>query len=145
MGLTGKQAIAKMLEPVKKRVSFKYPGREGTKRGILKDRAIIRSGDGGEGVKYWDVVDLIEFPGEWHPLWMRIGYYRQVGDQMRWASQTTIAEPLETWKRLLVEAARDKDWFRQLIRDVASESCASHCAPSQAVQAARNRTRAADP
>ena len=134
MGLTRKQAISKMLEPVQKRVSFKYPGREGTKKGILTDRTIIWSGAGREGVKYWDVVDLIEFPGERHPRWMRIGYYRQVGDQMRWASQTTIAEPLETWKRVLVRAACEKGWFKQLILDAVSESKVSHRVPHQGTQ-----------
>jgi len=121
MGLTRKQAKEKMLAAIDGPVSFKYPGREGRRNGILKDRAIIWSGDGRKGVKYWDVVDLIEFAGARHPLWMPIGYYRQKGDRMRWASQTTISEPLGTWVRLLAKAARDKEWFKRIILSAASQ------------------------
>ncbi len=118
--LTREQAIEKMKKPINKRVSFTYPGSEGTKKGVLKDRAVVWSGDYPEGVQYYDVADLIEFNGE-HELWMRLGYYRQVGDDLRWASQTTITEPLEVWKRFLVAAAHEKDWFRTLLVDVAKE------------------------
>lgn len=34
------------------------------------------------GVPYWDVVDLIEFPAEPEPLWIRIGYYRKPKDHL---------------------------------------------------------------
>ena len=117
MVLTREQAIAKMTKAIKKPVSFTYPGSERKKHGVLKDRAVVWSGDYPEG-QYWDVVDLIEFRGE-DQLWMRIGYYRQVGDNLGWGSQTTITEPLTVWKRMLVEAAREKEWVRTLVLDVA--------------------------
>ena len=60
---------------------------------------------------YGDVVDLIEFPDEPQPEWIRIGYYRKPKDRLVWASQTTITEPVETWKELLVHAAKEKMWF----------------------------------
>jgi hypothetical protein len=70
------------------------------------------------GVPYWDVVDLIEFPGEKEPEWIRIGYYRKPKDRLVWGSQTTITEPISVWKRLLVEAAKEKKWFRDMLEDV---------------------------
>jgi hypothetical protein len=65
---------------------------------------------------YWDVVDLIEFPHKGKPQqWIRIGYYRQVGDILRWGSQTTITEPAKVWKRVFMQAATQKKWFRDLL------------------------------
>jgi hypothetical protein len=52
---------------------------------------------------------------------MRIGYYRKPLNRLVWGSQTTITEPLSTWKDLLVKAARDMDWFRSLLEQVMSE------------------------
>jgi hypothetical protein len=69
-------------------------------------------------VPYWDVIDLIEFPGEPEPKWIRIGYYRKPKDKLVFASQTTITEPIETWKGLLFHAAKEKAWFRELIEHV---------------------------
>ena len=64
---------------------------------------------------YWDVVDLIKFQNVKEGLRIRIGYYRQVGNQLRWASQTTITEPVNTMKRLFAQAAKEKEWFRKAL------------------------------
>lgn len=103
-------------------VTFKYPGNEGTARGVLKERAVIASDSSRAGVPYWDVVDLIEFLDHPEPLWMRIGYYRRPKDRLVWGSQTTITEPLRIWKRLLVEAARQMPWFRKMLHEVLAEA-----------------------
>ena len=81
----------------------------------------MRSNPGARGVPYWDVVDLIEFKGERSPEWIRIGYYRAPKGRLQWGSQTTIAEPIGTWKRILVEAAKQKPWFRALLVSVIAE------------------------
>jgi hypothetical protein len=109
------------LKPVDRSVTFLYPAGEGRKRGILKDRAVLTSNPGSEGVPYWDVVDLIEFPDEPEPEWIRIGYYRKPLDRLVWGSQTTITEPVGIWKKLLVHAGKEKAWFRQLLREVVAE------------------------
>lgn len=110
----------KMLSRIGKRVTFTYP--EGVKRqGILKDRNVIESGYldscNLESAFYWDVIDLIEFEGESEPM-MRITYYRKLGNRLVFAGQTTITEPISTWKRLLLETAQKKAWFRALLEDV---------------------------
>lgn len=113
MTLTENEVRAKLFEPVGKPVEYEYPG--GIKlRGRLKDRVIVRSGEDQSGAVYWDVVDLIEFPEAEDKEWIRIGYYRQVGDWPRWASQTTITEPCNTMKRVFAEAAQKK-WFRDVL------------------------------
>lgn len=110
----------RILKPIGKRVTFTYPLAEGCKKGFLKDRAFIFS-PGSTGVPYWDVIDLIEFPGEPEPQWIRIGYYRMPKDRLIWGSRTTITEPIETWKKLLVHVARQKGWFRKLLKEVMEE------------------------
>jgi hypothetical protein len=112
--------VEKILSRINHRVGFKYPEGEPHKTGILKDRAVVRSNPGKSGVPYWDVVDLIEFEGTRHQ-WIRIGYYRVPRGRLQWGSQTTIAEPVATWKRVLVEAGKQKQWFRELLLDVAAE------------------------
>lgn len=112
--------VKKILDRIDKPVSFHYPAGEEHRFGVLKDRAVVRSNPGSRGVPYWDVVDLIEF-GKKNPKWIRIGYYRAPKGRLQWGSQTTIAEPVETWKRLLVEAAKKKPWFRELIVSAAAE------------------------
>jgi hypothetical protein len=111
----------KILSRKGSKVAFKFPGAEGDKHGILKDRAVVESVQAPGTVPYWDVVDLIEFTGEAEPAWIRIGYYRKPGKTLNWASQTTITEPISIWKRILVSAARDKEWFRDLLEDVMKE------------------------
>ena len=113
--------ITKILSCIGKKVSFKYPGNEGNKHGTLKDRSVIESSNAVGKVPYWDVVDLIEFKGEKEPEWIRIGYYRKPKQTLNWGSQTTITEPITIWKRILVNAAREKNWFRKLLKDVMNE------------------------
>ncbi len=113
--------LARILKPIGKPVSFKYPGNEGDKKGTSKDRAIVPSNPGDTGVPYWDVIDLIEFPGEAEPEWLRIGYYRKPKDRLVWGSQTTITEPISTWKRVLVQVTLAKPWFRRILEDVHDE------------------------
>jgi hypothetical protein len=119
--LTEKEAKKRILARINKSVKFHYPGQEGIKKGILRDRALVFSSENAHGVKYWDIVDLIEFPGEEQPLWLRIGYYRQLGDRLVFAGQTTITEPLEIWDRILLHAGREKAWFKQIILRAAKE------------------------
>lgn len=113
--------MAKLMRPVGKKVSFQYPGNEGHKHGILKDRTVVASNPGSDGVFYWDVVDLIRFQDEPEPDWIRIGYYRRPKDRLVWGSQTTITEPVGVWKRILLDAARQKSWFRELLEEVMDE------------------------
>jgi hypothetical protein len=114
-------SVKKMLSRIGKPVSFRYPAGEEHRYGVLKDRAIVRSNPGDRGVPYWDVVDLIEFKGEEYPEWIRIGYYRVPKGRLQWGSQTTIAEPVETWKRVLVDSAKQKPWFRKLLVSAVAE------------------------
>ena len=106
-----------------KKVHFKYPGVEGELRGTLEDRCVLAAGNNIGGVPYWDVIDLIKFEGQNEPDFMRIGYFRKPLNLNRlvWGSQTTITEPLSTWKALFVKAALEKDWFRSLLEQVVSE------------------------
>jgi len=113
-----KQVESKILDRIGKPVKFTYPADEGNKKGILKDRCVHWSADNNEKVPYWDVVDLIEFPDEKEKEWIRIGYYRKPKDRLVWGSQTTITEPYRIWKELLTKAAREKSWFRKLIKEV---------------------------
>ena len=115
------EIIQKILRPVGKQVSFNYPLGEGNKKGILRDRAVVKSNPSGKNVQYWDVMDLIEFPNKNETEWIRIGYYRQIGNKIRWASQTTITEPIDIWKKILIQSAREKNWFRDLLIEVAEE------------------------
>ena len=110
-----------ILSRIGARVSFKYPGSEGDKHGILRDRTVVDSTNAPGTVPYWDVVDLIEFEGEKESEWIRIGYYRRPSKKLNWGSQTTITEPVSIWKRILVTAARDKKWFRELLEGVMEE------------------------
>ena len=91
-----------ILSRVGKPVHFKYPGDEGSRRGVLKDRVVIQSNPGAQGVPYWDVADLIEFPDAPEPLWMRVGYYRYAYGRLVWGSQTVTGHDL---RRFLIELA----------------------------------------
>lgn len=115
LSLTDKEIRTKLLKAVGKQVKFDYPGGIGNKRGRLKDRVIVWSGgDSQSGAVYWDVVDLIEFPDAEYKDWIRIGYYRQVGDRLGWAGQTTITEPCHIMKLIFACAAKKK-WFRDVL------------------------------
>lgn len=118
--LTKNELVERMLRPINQPVSYTYPGTDGPLRGVLKDRAVIRGGDAA-GAKYWDVVDLIHFGTKRSDRCMRISYYRQVGDKLGWAGQTSITEPLHVWKRMFVQAALDKQWFRDLLFSAVEE------------------------
>lgn len=112
----------KIMAAVGKPVRFKYPGTEGDKVGTLKDRVVLASNNPEDtGVPYWDVIDLIEFPEEKESLWIRIGYYRKPKDRLVWGSQTTITEPLATWKLIFLTAAKEKPWFRKIFEEVFEE------------------------
>jgi len=113
--------ITKILSCIGRKVSFKYPGNEGNKHGILKDRTVVESRNAVGTVPYWDVVDLIEFKGEKEPEWIRIGYYRKPKRNLNWGSQTTITEPISIWKKILVNTGREKKWFRNLLEGVINE------------------------
>jgi hypothetical protein len=94
--------VARIKKKVGKRATFRHPGSEGTRRGILKDRKIAWRGKNPTGADYCDVVDIIKFDGQKEP-WLRIGYYRQaVGGPIRWAGQTTICEPLSRWREKIL-------------------------------------------
>ena len=41
MSLTKKEAKAKLMKAVGKKVAFNYPGNKGNKRGYLRDRVIV--------------------------------------------------------------------------------------------------------
>jgi hypothetical protein len=115
---TGHPIARKILRCVGRKVAFKYPAGEKHKTGILADRAVVRSNPGTRGVPYWDVFDLIEFPNEKHSKWIRIGYYRVPKGRLQWGSQTTITESVENWERVLLNAAKQKKWFRDLLMRV---------------------------
>jgi hypothetical protein len=115
------EVTQKILGRIGQPVNFKYPAGEDHKYGFLKDRSVLYSGTGSTGVPYWDVVDLIEFPNEQDPLWIRIGYYRKPKDKLIFAGQTTITEPIGIWKKLLIHAATEKVWFKKLLEEVVSE------------------------
>ncbi len=110
--------IRKILSRIGSHVKFKYPGTEGDKDGILKDRSVVRSNNEGAQVPYWDVVDLIEFKEDREREWIRIGYYRKPKDSLNWGSQTTITEPIRIWEDILLNAAAEKKWFRDLLERV---------------------------
>jgi hypothetical protein len=111
----------KIRDRIGKRVTFTYP--EGTRHGILRDRFVFPSHCHPTCIPYWDVVDLIEFEGdgEHEPRCIRIGYYRNAGQKLVFGGQTTITEPVSVWKKMLVGAAREKPWFRELLEDVMRE------------------------
>jgi len=118
------ETVIKILSAVGKAVHFKYPGTEGELNGILKERVVLAAGQNIGGVPYWDVIDLIDFSGEGgihRQYMMRIGYYRKPLDRLNWGSQTTITEPLATWKALFIKTAQEKKWFRDLLAEVINE------------------------
>ena len=93
--------IDKIKQAVGEPVSFRFPRSEGHKGGILKDRAVVVSNPYSRGVPYWDVVDLIEFPEEREPLWMRIGYYRKPKDRLNWAVKQQLQNPCLSGREFL--------------------------------------------
>jgi hypothetical protein len=102
----------------KLKTSFKYPGDEERRYGLLKDRAGLKASVKEGEVPYWVVVDLIDFTGR-EGEFMRFGYYRE--NASKWGSQTTLTTSLSSWKEIFVKAAREKEWFRDLLDNVMSE------------------------
>ena len=110
----------KILNPIGRPVEFTYPGTEGKRKGKLKDRAMGAAGYGTTGIPYWAVIDLIEFENARKRPWLRIGYYRKKNG-LKWCGQYAPTFEISTWKRLFVQAAGEKEWFRQLLREVNDE------------------------
>jgi hypothetical protein len=109
------EILRRVLGKIGSPVRFRYPGSEGRKHGILKSRVAMKSDSTSSGVRYWDVIDLIEFPNETKKRWVRFGYYRQDGPILRWAAQTSLAEPEQNMRRLFRTAASRAPWFRRLV------------------------------
>ncbi len=110
----------KIMEEVGKRVSFDYGPNEKRLIGKLLDRVVVHANpEEPDGVPYWDVVDKIQFGQK---QWLRFGYYRMPKNHLQWCAQTTLTEPLETWKGLLIRAAKKKSWFRDLLEEVLQEA-----------------------
>src|SRR5436190_21839875 len=116
MKLKSEAIISKIEEAIGKPVAFQYdnldePGTDGRRRkdGVLKDRKVV--GRDSPGISYWHVVDLIEFPDVER---LRFGYYRASGDHVTWASRTALTTTVADWKKLFVEAAKEKPWFKKL-------------------------------
>lgn len=105
-----------ILDKVGEDVKFNYP-EGGVFQGKLIDRCILRT-QSWTGIPSWDVVDLIEFE-EFKAL--RFGYYRLKNGKLRWASQTTLTESLEDYKKLFVKAAKEKEWFKKFLQEVLEE------------------------
>lgn len=110
----------KILSRIGKSVVFKYPGSEGKRRGVLRDRTVLPAGRNPTGVHYWHIVDLIEF-SDHKELWIRIGYYRKPKDRLVFAGQTTSTHRVSQWRDLFIHAAREKTWFRELLETVTEE------------------------
>jgi len=90
LNLTKKEARARIMSKIGNACNFKYPGGSHP-QGHLRDRVALYSSNY-DGVDYWDVVDLLEFPPpERHRYWMRISYYR-VTERLQWAGQFSITE-----------------------------------------------------
>jgi len=45
---------------------------------------------------------------------IRFGYYRLKNGKLKWASQITLTEPIEVYKKLFVKAAKEKEWFKKI-------------------------------
>lgn len=109
MRRTETEIISHLQARVGKPVLFTYPAAEGTREGRIVDCVVVR-GSNTRGVPYYDVVDLIAFEGE-PEHWMRISYYRHLpDDRLLFAGQTSIAEPVSVWTRILA-AASTRPWF----------------------------------
>ena len=106
----------RILSAVGRQVRFRYPSARLPILGVLKDRVTSKAAPV-HGVAYWDVIDLIEFPDQPEPLWMRVGYYRCDNGRLRWGSQTSLTEPLSAWRALLRRGS-DRPWIREVLDGV---------------------------
>lgn len=116
MNADEKKILSRIGEPV----VYNYPGDEGERRGVLADRYVISTSPNPTGIRYWHIVDLIRFSG-YRESWIRIGYYRKAKSRLVFAGQTTSTHRVSQWRRLLVQAAKEKRWFRKLLDDVAKD------------------------
>ena len=130
MTINHDEVVTKILSKIGEPVTFNYPGDEPEACGKLKDRYVLPAQGERSSVPYWDVVDLIEFPKEAEQEWIRIGYYRMTKDRLVWGSQTTITEPISIWRSLLMNAAKNKPWFRTLLEDVVREVNVTEAEPA---------------
>ena len=110
-----REIVQRIMARIGHPVRFKYPGTEGHKHGVLRDRVTVKSDVTSTGVRYWDVIDFVEFPNERKKHWVRFGYYRQDGARLRWAGQTSLAEPKGNMRRLFQAGVAQAVWFRRLI------------------------------
>lgn len=104
----------KILSRIDHSVNFTFP--EGHKRkGKLTDR-VVEIGSKSksvEGKTYYNVIDLIEFPGREPNI--RFGYYIYSKEKgLRWGSQTTLCEPQSLISALLKKGL-SKDWFKNIL------------------------------
>ncbi len=108
------EIATRLRRPVGRPVSFKYPGDEGAREGILKDRLILPGGfgpakAGRPGVPYYHVLDLIRFDGEPEDF-LRLSYYRHLPDgRLIFGGQFAACSPLSQWAGLLA-ALHDTGW-----------------------------------
>jgi hypothetical protein len=115
------QTTQRILQCIGKRVTFKYPGTEGHKHGVLTDRTVCVAGSNDAGVPYWNVIDLINFQDDPRNPWMRLGYYRRKDGRLIWGSQTTATFTRDEWKELFTQSAKEKPWFQRFLREVLAE------------------------
>ena len=109
-------AKKKIIKRIGKKVAFNYPAGEKTQaRNSRRPRGGPEQPPIEQSAVLGHVVDLIRFRSETHRHWIRIGYYRITKGRLQWGSQTTICEPIGTWEKLLVGAATQKPWFRDLL------------------------------
>ncbi len=118
---TNQAVKSKIMKQVGKQVIFDYGPNEGRLlEGKLVDRVVMHANpEELDRAPYWDVVDKIQFGEE---LWLRFGYYRMPENRLQWCAQTTLTEPLRTWKELLINTASEKPWFRELLEEVILEA-----------------------
>ena len=102
-------------------VNFKYPEPPYFLKGKLLDRYAIFDAED-DWVVYWSMIDLIRFESE-DEDWLRITYYRYKKKEGKWvfAGQTSLANPISGFLKLFVEAIKEKEWIRQLFKEVCSQ------------------------
>jgi hypothetical protein len=111
---TNLSPVEKILNRIGKSVTYEYPGSEGKRRGVLRDRTVLSAGRNPTGVHYWHIVDLIDFSDHKEP-WIRIGYYRKPKDRLVFAGQTT-----STHRHIAVETPICQGSARQgMVQEVA--------------------------
>jgi hypothetical protein len=107
-----------LLSRIGDAVNFKYPEPPYLLKGKLLDRYVIAGGED-EWVAYWNIIDLISFENE-DEKWLRITYFRYKKKDRRWvfAGQTSLTDPISSFRDLFVNAVKEKDWIRPLFKEV---------------------------